>query len=93
MKSAYELAMERLGGTIHDYSEEQKGQLAEVDNVFDAKAAQAKFDAQRRLQEAAGDPKKAEQVREDLAVELASIESRRERQKNELRQTFKSNAS
>ena len=93
MKSAYELAMERLGGQLHDYSNEQKEQLAEVDKIYDAKAAQAKFDAQRRLQEVATDPTKVQQIQEDMNVELASVESRRERQKKELRQTFKGDAS
>ena len=93
MKSAYELAMEKLGGQLHDYSNEQKEQLAEVDKIYDAKEAQAKFDAQRRLQEAATDPTKIQQIQEDLNVELASVESRRERQKKELRQTFKGDAS
>jgi len=87
MKSAFELAMERFGGDVQTFSDEQKEELAEVDKVYDAKAAQAKFDAQARL-ERAEDREKADQIREDLTVELASVERRREQKKEELRQKF-----
>lgn len=88
MKSAYELAMERLGGELHNYTDEQKAELAEVDKIYDAKAAQAKFDADARLQRAGDDSEKQKEIQEDLVVELASVESRRERKKNELRTEF-----
>ncbi len=89
MKSAYELAMERLGGEVLSLTDEQKEELAEVDRVYDAKAAQAKFAAAGRLESTGGDKEKEDQVREDLVVELASVESRRKRKKNELRDGFK----
>ena len=88
MKSAYELAMERLGGEVREYTEEQKEQLADIDKVYDAKAAQAKFDAKARLGKAAGDAEKQEQIRKDLVTELASVESKREREKEKLRKSF-----
>ena len=89
MKSAFERAMERFGGDeIRSYTDEQKEQLAEVDRVYDAKTAQAKFSAQARLSEAGGDAEKSEQVREDLRVELASIEGQREKKKKALRAEF-----
>ena len=49
MKSAFELAMEKLGGPIREYTAEQKQQLAEVDKVYDSKVAQAEFAAKDRL--------------------------------------------
>ena len=89
MKSAYELAMERLGGSpLKDYSDAEKEQLAEVDRLYDAKEAEAQLNAKRRRQEAAHDPAQLEQVGQDLAVELASVEQRRERDKNRLREQF-----
>lgn len=88
MKSAYELAMERFGDGVRQYSDEQKAQLADVDKVYDAKAAQARFAAEARLQKAAGDAEKRESVHQDLAVEIASIERRRGQKKTELRDGF-----
>ena len=90
MKSAYELAMERLGGTVHEYTAEQKEQLAELDRVFDAKVAQARFAAKSRTQRAAGDAAQCEQVQDDLAVELRSLEEDRARKKDKLRNQFHS---
>jgi len=92
MKSAYELAMERFGGDVREYTAEQKTQLAEIDSVYDAKAAQAKFEAQSRLEKAGADVEKREEVRQDQAVELASIERRREQKKEELRRSFDDDA-
>ena len=85
MKSAFELAMERLGGGLRTYTDEQKEELAEIDRVYDAKAAQARFSAKSRLAEARGDSEAADRVAQDLAVEIASIESKRERKKEALR--------
>lgn len=88
MKSAFERAMERFGcGDLREYTPEQKEQLAEVDRVYDAKAAQARFAAKARMQ-AAADRQARDQVQEDLAVELASIETKREREKETLRERF-----
>ncbi|NLF94420.1 MAG: hypothetical protein GX564_11100 [Oligosphaeraceae bacterium] len=86
MKSAFELAMERLGAPGQKLSQEQKEQLAEIDRVYEAKIAQAKFAAAARQQNCQGDPEKLHQVQDDLLVEIRSLESRRERQKEEIRQ-------
>lgn len=82
MKSAYELAMERLGEPLKEYTEEQKRQLDEVDRKYDSLVAEAKLNARRRVAEEAGAEASPE---EDLAVELASIEERRERDKQKIR--------
>ena len=88
MKSAYELAMERLGGPLRTYTDEQKEELAEIDRLYDSKVAQARFDAASRRKQAGGDPEKLTQIDEDLAVEIRSVEARRERKKDELRTQF-----
>lgn len=88
MKSAFELAMERLGGNIRQYSDEQKEQLAEVDRLYESKIAQAKFAAADRLKKAGNDSTQQEQIQNDLAVELRSLEEQRERKKEELRKQF-----
>lgn len=85
MKSAYELAMERMGASLNEYSDEQKEQMAEIDRKYDALVAEAKLNARRRAMEAA-EPEAGTCPEEDLAVELASIEERRERDKQKIRE-------
>ena len=85
MKSAYELAMERMGASLKEYSDVQKEQMAEVDRKYDALVAEAKLNARRRVTEAAGSQTETS-PEEDLAVELASIEERRERDKRKIRE-------
>lgn len=92
MKSAFELAMERLGGPAQPLSPVQKEQLAEIDKVFEAKIVQAKFSAAARQQECQHDPEKTLQVQDDMLVEISSLESRRERQKDEIRRGGKENS-
>ena len=72
MKSAYELAMERLGGAARQYSAEQKAELAEIDRLYDSKVVQAKFDAEARRRQAAGDAEKLKQIDDDMALEIRS---------------------
>ncbi|MDD3694785.1 MAG: hypothetical protein PHG44_02320 [Lentisphaeria bacterium] len=88
MKSAYELAMERLGGNTQQLSNEQKELLAEVDREFEAKLAQAKFAAQDRRKKAQGDPEKNQEIQEDLELELRSIQVQKENRKEKMRQGF-----
>ena len=90
MKSAFELAMERLGGSSKNYSNEQKEQLADIGKLYDAKIAQAKFAAADRLKKAGNDPAQQEQIQNDLTVEVRSLEERRDHKKEELRQQFNS---
>ncbi|MBT7165625.1 MAG: hypothetical protein HN849_06650 [Victivallales bacterium] len=89
MKSAFELAMERLGGSpIREYTAPQKEQLAEVDRMYDSRVAQARMQADSDRQKAEQDPAKLKQVQDQLTSELASLEGRRERDKDELRKQF-----
>lgn len=92
MKSAFELAMERMGGEpLREYTDEQKEQLAEIDRKYDALAAEAKLNARRRAFEPPSDGGETAPTEDDLVVELASIEERRERDKNALRAEFPQN--
>ena len=84
MKSAYELAMERLGGSpLQNYTAEQKEQLAEIDRKYDARVAQ--FRVQSRPE---SDPEAARQAQARTAAEIASLEERRKQEKDELRKRF-----
>ncbi len=88
MKSAFELAMERLGGKMRAYTADQKAQLADVDRLYNSKIAQAKFEAEARKREAGDDAEKLTRIAEQLAEEVQSLERKRERAKEELRAAF-----
>lgn len=85
MKTAYELAMERLGGEKTSLTDAQKSELAEIDRTFDAKVAETKLAYEGRISEAQGEPDKADELREELAAELRKLADRRESRKNAVR--------
>ena len=93
MKSAYELAMQRLGGTAQQYTAEQKEQLADLDRLYDSKVVQAKFGAQARRTGVGTDAAKLKQIDDDLALEIRSLDAKRERRKEELRTAFAASGS
>lgn len=90
MKSAYELAMERLGKTSpgRTLTNAQKAELAELDSIYKAKLAQAELSFRDDLNaaEAAGDFEKAEKIREQFSAERAKIESDRQEKKDRVRE-------
>jgi hypothetical protein len=91
MKSAYELAMERLaqsdptaGKTL---TPEQKARLAEIDRVYKGKTAEREIFLQERL-EAARATEKAddvEKIKRQLTNERARLEEEREAEKDKVR--------
>ncbi len=85
MKSAYELAMERLNqdsGPLKSLTDEQRERIAEIDRKYDAKAAEEKLGIESRA--AAAPPEEAMQIRASIASALASIEEHRERDKQKV---------
>ncbi|OGV67584.1 MAG: hypothetical protein A3K19_13500 [Lentisphaerae bacterium RIFOXYB12_FULL_65_16] len=86
MKSAFDRAMERFGGEASNCTPEQKKQLSEIDKLYDAKVAQAKFEGEQRLAKAADDAEKLERVRDEIAIEIASFNRKRETEKEKVRQ-------
>ncbi len=90
MKSAYELAMERLrqkDGADRTLSAEQRTALAEVDRVLTAKLAELEIMRGQDIAaaQAAGDAEKAAELRRQLAAEIARSRSRAEADKDEIR--------
>jgi hypothetical protein len=90
MKSAYELAMERLNKTAPTVklTAGQKKQLAELDSVYAAKIAQREIaikDEINKLAEA-GDAEKLEQAQRHLADERKRLQSELEEKKERVRQ-------
>lgn len=86
MKSAYERAMERLGGGLTAFSPEQKERLAEVNRFFDAKIAQVKLQAEEALRQVGDQAEKEAEIRRHLALDVADFERQREGRKELIRQ-------
>ncbi len=91
MKSAYELAMERLAASDGDrkvVTEEQKAKLAEIDEKYQAKIAEREVFLTPKLAaaEACGDRSEAEAIRKQIASERARLEEERETKKDAIRE-------
>ena len=89
MKSAYELAMERMGddGDNKPLTDEQKEQIAEIGSKYKAKIAERKIFLEKSLSDAIEqqDPEEAEKNRRQLAVETARLEDKAEAEKEKIR--------
>ncbi len=90
MKTAYELAMERLNKTapINKLTEKQKKQLAELDSQYAAKTAERELFLKEQLSKAAaqGDYDAMEQLEKQLASERKSLQAELEEKKEKIRQ-------
>ncbi len=91
MKSAYELAMERLAKSDPDTSRpltpEQKSRLGEIDRVYQGKLAEREIFLKKQLNEALA-AQKAEEVQkihQQLVNERARLEEEREEEKERVR--------
>ena len=89
MKSAYELAMERLNKTSPTVklSAEQKEQLAELDSRYTAKIAEREIALKGEIEKAmgGGDAEKAEKLRGHLTDERKKLQSELEEKKERVR--------
>jgi hypothetical protein len=90
MKSAYELAMERLAKSdpaTGSLTNEQKARLAEIDRVYQGKLAEREIFLKQQLNAALGAQKldEADQVRKQIAGEKARLEEEREDEKERVR--------
>ena len=90
MKSAYELAMERLNKSSPTVklTAAQKKQLAELDSKYRAKTAEREIALHEEITKAAaaGDAEKFEQSKKQLAHERARIQAELEEKKEAVRQ-------
>jgi len=90
MKSAYELAMERLAKSdpaAAPLSAEQKARLAGVDRVYQGKIAEREIFLKQQLQAALGAQKfdEADKIRKQMVSERARLEEEREEEKERVR--------
>lgn len=91
MKSAYELAMERLSKSDPDASKpltaEKKARLAEIDRVFKGKLAEREIFLKKQLNEAyaAQNAEEVDKIQKQIVSERARIEEDREAEKEQVR--------
>jgi hypothetical protein len=93
MKSAYELAMERLalsdpaGGT--KLTAEKKARLAEIDLIYKGKIAEREIFLKKRIDEALNEGKLSEvnKIGDQIAGERARLEAEREDEKERVRRS------
>ncbi|MFZ9682309.1 MAG: hypothetical protein ACO3DQ_03785 [Cephaloticoccus sp.] len=91
MKSAYELAMERLAKSDPDaakpLSAEQKARLADLDKVYQGKIAEREIFLRQKLEAALaeGNAEEADQLRQQIAAEKARLEEERDDEKEAVR--------
>jgi len=94
MKSAYELAMERLQKVSPSLSltEEQKKELAEIDSKYRAKIAEKELflNEQIRKAQTEGKPDDIDSLEKQLASEIRRLQQECEAAKETLRASFAS---
>jgi hypothetical protein len=92
MKSAYELAMERLEKASPSISltEEQKTQIAGIDSVYRAKIAEREVFLKDQIRKAqiAGNLEEVQSLEKQLASEMRRFQEECEAKKEKLREDF-----
>ena len=89
MKSAYELAMERLAkeSPQESITDQQKKDIAEIEKKYSSKIAEREVFLKSKIQEAisTGELEEAQQLEEELSREIRSLKSSSESEKNAVR--------
>lgn len=93
MKTAYELAMERLNKSapMTKLTEAQKKEIAELDSKYAAKVAEREIVVKGEIDQAAGagDWEKVESLKQQLSNERKKMQSDLEEKKEQVRQAKK----
>ena len=90
MKSAYELAMERLekeSGPTKPLTDEQKAELAEIDETYKAKIAEKELFLEGLIEKAkeTGEVVELAELEEQKARELTRLREKQEEEKEKVR--------
>lgn len=87
MKSAYELAMERLGGDSNPLTDEQKKKISHIQQKMEAKLAEQAILFDQRMAEAAAqmDGETLDRLKENRETELRRIRDQAEADKDQVR--------
>jgi hypothetical protein len=92
MKSAYELAMERLEKKSPSIAltDEQKQQIADVDSTYKARIAERDLFLKDQIAKAqnAGNSEEAESLQKQLSIEIRRLQEDAEEKKEKLRASF-----
>jgi hypothetical protein len=92
MKSAYELAMERLEKKAPSVAltDEQKQQIAEIDSTFKARIAEKELFLKDQIGKAqsAGNIEEAESLQKQLTIDIRRLQEDAEAKKEKLRASF-----
>ena len=92
MKSAYELAMERLEQKAPTVAltDEQKQQIAEIDSTFKARIAEKELFLKDKIGKAqsAGNAEETESLQKQMAIEIRRLHEDAETKKEKLRASF-----
>lgn len=93
MKSAYELAMERLAKSDPTANKpltpEKKQQLGEIDRVYQGKIAEREIFLKQQLDAALGSQQfdEADKLRQQISREKARLEEERDEEKDKIRKS------
>jgi hypothetical protein len=92
MKSAYELAMERLEKKAPSVAltAEQKAQIAEIDSTLKARIAERELFLKGEINKAqsAGNQEEAESLQKQLTIDVRRLQEESETRKDKLRASF-----
>ena len=92
MKSAYELAMERLQQKAPSVvlTDEQKQQIAEIESTFKARIAERELFLKDQINKAegAGNIEDAESLQKQLTIDVRRLQEEAESKKDKLRASF-----
>jgi hypothetical protein len=92
MKSAYELAMERLEKKAPSVAltDQQKQQVAEIDSTFKARIAERELFLKDQISKAltAGNAEEAESLQKQLSIDIRRLQDDAEAKKEKLRASF-----
>jgi hypothetical protein len=89
MKSAYEIAMERLNKTAPavKLTTAQKKQMAELDSLYAAKIAERELVLNGEIARSAEDFQKEESLREQLSFDRRKLQAELEEKKEQIRRS------
>ncbi|HCE46070.1 MAG TPA: hypothetical protein DET40_21205 [Lentisphaeria bacterium] len=82
MKSSFELAMDRLGGTMKKLTDQQKKAIADVESKFKSKVVQAQLASEDRIKKT---PDEADKIMKQTASEVSSLQEKCESEKKKIR--------
>jgi hypothetical protein len=87
MKSAYELAMERLEAKspTQKLTDTQRAEIAEIDSLFQSKIAERRLLIDSEITNSNGNPMEIEALKKQLSSEIRRLEEEAESRKERVR--------